>query len=537
MVAAGALLLAPASAAADDYVDRYSTDRDELVWLERERPSAAAKLHEGEGLLAASRSSAELEKAAKLFGDASKEAPNVSLVARRLCQVLTALGKHDAAVSTCDYAFVQSRQFLNMRAVVGALMSGPGAAAPGDVSRALYLADRIVEILPEAPWGYAARCDIAIKLGDTEMLSRCSAELDRVAPGHYETERAHAALRKVRPRLGMLCGWLAIVALALGALVHAAVRAWRRRSAGRIAATIAAAGVLFAGVRDARASAQTNEEYAQERVPIAGHLSKYPIDPIDPESSVPTPAQRDKDPLEYGYFLMDLGDAAEKAKTEGDHVGAARFYIAMGKAVPDASVSFRKACEEYEAAKDFAKAKQFCADTLMRRDAILADYSHYARVVFAQPGDLPPNDVKDIDHVVDHLKKEEVSQTVAWDIECNLGVHLADVRRLTECTTPWAKVAGDEPKVIFFQWVLAMHQKDHRAAERLVAHAKRVASTPEQQAQVQQMAKATFDAMPLWRKGFRDWRVGAIAAVWVAGGLAFYLLRRPARQAPAVTRS
>jgi hypothetical protein len=348
---------------------------------------------------------------------------------------------------------------------------------------------------------------------------------------HYETDRAQEALARVRPGIGTLAGWLAFLALALGALVNAAVRVWRKRTAGRIAASVAAIGVLVLGAPKARAE---SPEFGDERPPVVGHLSKYAIDPLDPESSVPTPAQRDQNPLEYGYFLMDLGDAAEKAKTAGDHLGAAKFYRAMTKAVPDAVMGFRKTCEEFEAAKDFVDAKTFCADAVMRRDAILADYSHYARVVFAQPGNLPPNDVKDVDQMVDHLKKQEGSQSVAWDIQCNLGVHLADVRRLQECTTPWAVVAPDEPKVIFFQWVLALHQKDFAAAERCVAHAKRVAAPPEQ---VTHMAKATLDAMPLWRKGFRDWRVGAIVAVLLATALAFFTLRRNSHQAEATDQS
>ncbi len=506
---------------------RYKSDEDEVVWMRSARPGAAAELDQGEALLRQATSAADVERAADLFGRSAKEAPESALAARRECQALTALGKHDAAVTACNRALLRGGKVLDLRAAVGALMSGPGAPTVNETGRALFYARRAIEILPNEPWGYAAQCDVAEKLGDTEMLESCTAALSRVAPGHYETERAEAVMAGVRPGRSLAAAFGLAALGAVATLGHRLRRGARRAAAARAAAGAAVVGLCVSLV--STSAHATEAAPGAARPAIAGHLSKYPVDLENPEASVPSPADRDKDPLEYGYFLMDVGDAADKAAARGDHLEAAKLYRALVKAVPDAAVGYRKTCEQYEAASDLTHAKAFCAAALTQKDAVLADYSHYARVVFAEAAGPSPEDVTNIDSVVRHLEKDPSSKTVAWDIECNLGVRLADTKRLHHCTAPWAAMVPDDPKVIFYQWVLALHEKDYAAAERLLRRARNTSAPP---AQLKHMERATFEAMPLWRRGFRDWRVGAFASLVLFGVLSLLLLRSR-RAAPA----
>lgn len=494
------------------------SDQDDLVWMKSASPEAAAALLKGEELAQEGASRADLERAAALFRDASTGARASALAARRYCEALTALGRHDEAISACDEAMARGGKVPDLRAAVGALMSGPNAPTVSEAGRALYFARRATEILPEEPWGYAAQCDVAEKLGDTEMLTECTIALSRLAPLSPDTRRAQSALASARPGVFVVVGWIAALFVVVGTLAHAARRAFfRARSSVRTASTMIA--LLAFSVPEA-VHAETTD-LARERPVVPGHLSKYPIDEVNPESSVPAPEQRDHDPLEYGYFLMDLGDAAEQAAKHGDHAKAARFYRAIVKAVPDAAVGYRKACEQSEAASDGANAKSLCAAALTQKDAVLGDYSHYARIVFAA-SNLDPSDVQNLDAVIRHLKAEKASATVAWDIECNLGVRLGDVKRLEECTVPWAAVAPSEPKIIFYRWVLALHQKDYRAAMGFIAQAK---AAKVARARVLHMEQATFQAMPIWRRGFRDWRFGAFVAALLAACLALLVVR------------
>lgn len=523
---------------------RYGVDETEVIWLDSKHPDLAAMLKEGEALLAKSPSRADVQRAATLFGEASDAQPQSAFLARRHCQALSALGAKDKALAACKRATNNNtNSALVMRAMVGAMMSGPDAPTPAEVGNALMLAQRVAKLMKDEPWGAAAECEVAAKLGDTEMLTRCVTTLKTLAPEHYETRRFAALLEQSRP------GWktfLGLVALA-AAMVVTALHALAKKTRGAPAvAAVALVGASLSVPGLARADeepaaevpaaerpheADTNDAVAAKENRRAGALSsKYPIDPANPEASVPTPEQRDNDPLEYGYYLMDLGDMAEKAKAGGDHLRAAMVYRAMAKAVPDVPVAFVKACEEYELAKDLAKAAEFCAAAITLKGVTLADYSHYARVALAKKGPVAPSDAANLDLVVKHLKDDPKTRSVGLDIQCTLGARLGDEKRLAACTPELAEAAPGSFKATFFEWSLAINQKNFGAAEKLLARARSAAAKGEGAAVDKErlvlMEKATFEAMPTWRKGFRDWRVGAGATVLLFAGLGLLLLRR-----------
>ena len=508
-------------------VTRYRNDEDGLAWMKATYPNAAEKFAQGEALLFDPASRADVERAAELFTQAFAEAPQSELAGRRKCQALTELGRHEEAVRACTDALNEGQSGLTIRAMVGALMSGPNPPTPSEVGFATAYARRLRRLMPQDPWPAAADCDIGRKLGDTDMLNHCVEELERIAPEHYETKRAAAWLAALRPGWGVLSAWLAVVLAAIATAAHAIVRSRKSsRQDAHAKLGVAACVVLGAFTSWPRAAfADTEAAGASAGAALgktAGHLSKYSIDDQDPLSSIPTPVQRDNDPLEYGYLLMDLGDRADKASKHGDHLAAARYYAALAKAVPDVAISFRKACEEYSAANDREDALKYCGPALNRDGVVLADYSHYAELVFSKKGKLEPAEVETLDAIVDHLKVDDAAVTVAWDIECNLGVRLGDLKRLGECAPALALKAPEDPKAVFYEWAYAMQQGKFSDAEKFVARAKRVSTD---KVQVKAMEAATYKAMPLWRKGFRDWRVGATAAVALFAGLALMLRR------------
>src|SRR5687768_3778511 len=103
-------------------------------------------------------------------------------------------------------------------------------------------------------------------------------------------------------------------------LTFRATRPWAKRAllVGGLAAGFSASHsrAAFADVATPAASAKA----ALEPGVITGGrrgLSKWPIDHSDPERSVPTQAQREKNPLEFGYHLMDLIEAAEQKAKAG----------------------------------------------------------------------------------------------------------------------------------------------------------------------------------------------------------------------------
>ncbi len=244
---------------------------------------------------------------------------------------------------------------------------------------------------------------------------------------------------------------------------------------------------------------------------------------------MPSDDKRDADPVEFGYFIMDLGDHAEWAIRDGDHLKAAHLYGALARAVPDTAVGFVKACAEYEAAKALDSAILYCAASLTTKGITLADYSHYARLLL-QKKSLTAADIANLDAVVKHLAAQPGASAVALDIQCTLGAHESDRARLEDCVPKLSAIAPDSPKALFYQWALAMKNKDFASAERILAKAR---TEPGAKEQVAQMEHATTAALPPWRRGllaFRDWRVGATFTMALVAALSALLLRR--RPAP-----
>jgi tetratricopeptide (TPR) repeat protein len=492
-VAVVLIMILPARARAD--VLRERIDEDDVAALRAGNPHALELVEKGEALALAG----DVAGAAELFRDATTHAPRSALSARRLCEALTALGRRDEAIAACDRAIASPGSALDMRAMVRALMSGPEAPTPADVATAMTLMRKAQTDMPLAPWGYAAACDIAQRLGDRNMLEDCLHQLQRWAPDHYETTRALAAASALRPSWRTWLGWLAIAALCMGTLVHALWLAIaRQRVRARAVATVAGLFVLLALPGRARAQAVSAGAPSGADRPFIG-MSKWPVDDSNPESSIPDVTKRNRDPLEFGYWLMDLTEKAERAAKRGDHQTALKEYGVMAKLVPDRSIPYAKMCDSYEALGDRAKAIDSCATALTLTGVTVNDYVRYVHLVLAKKGTLDAKEVADVTAVIDHMRTDPAGGAAADEVDCELGVRIADTPRLQGCTAALAARAPDDPKTISFQWALALQEGEYAQAKRLVERAK---ATPMAPAGIQQMAQATATA-----ESSHQWRV------------------------------
>lgn len=526
---------------------RYGDDAREVDWLEKTYPAVpvAAKLSEGEDLLRNGSTPADYEKALELFKELDKLAPESAILPRRQCQALVALGRRLDAIDACTRALnIHPRSAATLRAAIAARLAGPGAPGVTHLGYALQYVVNAERLIDGRSLRIAGRCDIAAKLGDVEMLNRCIQALEELDPNDYETARADALAATVRPGLGTLSVWLGLLALVIGTAYHAITR--RRR---RVAAAAALSVLFFAALRAepciaeeqtpptdpaAGAPSDTGSEATQKpaegEVPGklhggAGHMSKFPVDDSNPENSVPTPEQRDGDPVQYGYYIMDLSDHALWAIRDGDHRKAARMYRALAKAVPDEAVGFQRSCEQFEAAGDVPEATKMCAGALTAKSSKLADYSHYARLALSQKK-LAPTELQNLDAVVAHLKETDATRMTGLDIECAVGAHEGDYTRLQRCAPELMAKAPDNYKTLYYSWAMAMAKHDYAGAERLVDRMKKASKSPDD---VKLIEKATLEAMPAWRKGlhaFRDWRIGALSSVVLFSALALMLMRR-----------
>jgi tetratricopeptide (TPR) repeat protein len=508
-VACASLLAAPARAA----VRRDALDESEVAAMRTTHPHAADLLERGEALAAEGR----LVEAERSFSEAAGEHGSGSLLQRRRCEVLTALGRRAEATTACYRALEGARSNANVRASVRALVWGPVPPTMTEAGLALDLAIKARDRAPGQLTPIAALCDIAESLGDGIMLEHCADDLHRIAPEAPDTRRAEGLLAS---RRSPARGWAALGVLSAGlvaTLTHALRRARRSRRVTRGAAI--AAGLVL-GVLLARPGVAAADVPGQQ----PGMLSKWPIDDANPAASLPSEAERNKDPLEFGYWLQDVILRAEVYSKHGKHDVAVKLYTALAMAVPERAIAFTKMCEEYEALGDGVKATAACETALLREGLLVKDYEHYVRLVLATPGPLTERQTKALAQVIDHMRQDPAGRAAADALDCDVGVRTSNAAELEACTGRLAASAPHDPATLSYQWALAMLKGDREGARDLVSEARRAGLLAERVTEMER-------AMAGEARGLRLRRVAlGVAVVCFLGALGFVLLRAARRR-------
>ncbi len=494
---------------------RHPLDDQELIDARAASPAAADAYVQAEARLRA----ADLVGAEKLLAQARELRPVSSLFARRHCQVLTELGKREAALAACKVA-VTGGTAMDTRAYVGALMSGGALAQPKDIADAMREATN-ARRLRDQPFGDAAFCEIAHHIGDDAMFTACLSSLQKTAPNYFETVRWQAA-RAGTPVWFYWLSWSLLGLLAVGLAAQAFWR-WFRSPAPRArnANTAAVTLVLLSAVCARPAFAQTKQHI---------QLSQFPIDFDNPEGQIPTIEQRNANALEFGYFLQDLAAEALKAERKKDYQAAVKFWRASAKAVPDEAVAFSRACRVYQILEEREHGIEYCGKALNLHGSTVEDYLRFAELVVSTPIPLTDPEVQDLDAAVQHLTAQPDGQGPAAVIECQLGVKLEDEKRLAHCTGVLAKSTPNDPHTLTFQWSLAMKRRDYSEARRLLAAMNKAAMAPAALAQLQ---SATDEAAKWWKRPFTDPRYGfGVLALIVIGAVLVFRKRAQLRAVP-----
>ncbi len=343
----------------------------------------------------------------------------------------------------------------------------------------------------------------------------------RSAPGYFETVRWRGA-RGGMPAWLYWLGWSLLAALALATLVQAFLR-WFRSPAPRTPkARTAAIVVLALGAahsNDARAAAEVHPQ-----------LSHFVINFDDPESQIPTIAQRNADPLEFGYFIQDLAAEAVAAERKEDYATAVKFWRASAAAVPDEAISFSRACRDYQLLEEREKALVYCSRALNLHGVSTADYVRFGELTVQKPGPLTTLEIQDLSAAIAHLLKQDNGQGPAAVLECELGVKLEDEAKLAHCTSVLAKTTPNDPHTLTFEWSLAMKRKNYREAQRLLDAMAKTAMVP---ATLAQLRTATDEARAWWRRPFTDPRYGlAFAGLLGMGAILIFRKRAQLRSPP-----
>ncbi len=255
-------------------------------------------------------------------------------------------------------------------------------------------------------------------------------------------------------------------------------------------------------------------------------LSKWPVDRRDPDGSIPTPQQRDANPLEYGYFLMDVSDLAEGALKRGNHLEAIKYYKTLTKAVPERAVSYRKVCISYQALGDWQSALTYCAVALTRAGTLVEDFERYARITLDMKPTFTAQDGEQLDAVASHLRSQFPKATLADEIVCETGLKLQDNKRMKQCTDSLAASAPKSARTLTYQWAFALQRGDTRAAHQIIDSARQLGVPT---AAVQNMVDGTdkYLSSTRWRwvRNQTTW-VGLILLVFVGWVFRSVFVRR-----------
>jgi hypothetical protein len=408
-----------------------------------------------------------------------------------------------------------------MRNHVEALVATKQPPSMGEYVEATFKADLAVQKDPKSPWGYAARCLVAFRIGDRDMLDRCTADLKRVAPDHEETKRILAMASHRESVLGVLARWLLILAL-LGTTGHAL---WNRRrpGGGAVVSPPATLVGIFAFVLSMIVTSA-----AAKADPLRGPgLAGVKIDEANPEASIPTFDQQMKNPLHFGYVLQDMLAYAQAASKRDDLEAAARYYIAIAKAVPERAFSYSRLCEIHDHLGNRDRALEFCRAALTRDGVTILDYDRTVGLIMAAP--LTRESRAELDAISKHVESLKDGTAGVQQLRCRIALALHDVPALESCTSALAKVAATDGTTLSYQWALAIERHDFAGAQQLVTRASKAGIAPEALAK---MTEATAGQRRQWRI-----KAGLVALAIAAAAVGLWLAARrfgfPRRRAPA----
>ena len=167
-----------------------------------------------------------------------------------------------------------------------------------------------------------------------------------------------------------------------------------------------------------------------------------------PESSVPTPAKRDRRPHELRPLSARSQLQGRKSREKERPSGCGEVLPRRCEGSTRSQRRISKACKQYEALGDWQDALDFCRGALSREGVKLEDYQNFVRLQLAKTGLLVPAEIEDVVGVVKHLSADESTGAAAAEMQCDLGVRISSVQHLQECTTKLAALAPNDAKVL-----------------------------------------------------------------------------------------
>ena len=236
----------------------------------------------------------------------------------------------------------------------------------------------------------------------------------------------------------------------------------------KIKETLPWTAVIFVAASLSAVGAQGQDGVLKD--PISG---RFAVDADDPEAHLPSAAEADKHPLDWGYLLMELDERALAARKRDDWKAAAKFHRAAAKLVPDRAIAFAHLCTDYEKAGQRTEAVASCFKAMNLEGAKLEYFTHFVHLVAGRPGGVDKKEVTDAKAAIEHLKGEPKARSLGYELQCELSLSTHDDSALAECSKELRTVYPHAPKATSFAWTLALRRGDFVLARKLIKDGKR----------------------------------------------------------------
>lgn len=163
-----------------------------------------------------------------------------------------------------------------------------------------------------------------------------------------------------------------------------------------------AAGVLALCVAaSAGVSAQTDFVPESKEGDLA---TRWKVNDADPRTSIPPLEDRNKDPLEFGYWLQDMLARAEDGFTQGDWKRTIKYYSVLSETLPEVPASFSKLCHAYRELGDSPNAIMMCSRVMSMPGARVVDHLNYLQALVDKP-DFTAEDKVAAEASLKHLRE------------------------------------------------------------------------------------------------------------------------------------
>ena len=256
---------------------------------------------------------------------------------------------------------------------------------------------------------------------------------------------------------------------------------------------------------------------AQEGVLKESISGRFTLNLADPEAHLPSTAEANKYPLDWGYLLMELDERAIAARKQNDWKSAIKFHRATAKLVPDRAISFAHLCTDYEKAGQRTEAVTSCFKALNLEGSKLEYFTHFIRLVADRPGGVDAKEVTDAKAAIEHLKGEPTARSLGYELQCELSLSTHDDAALAECSKELRQVYPHTLKPTSFAWTLALRRGDFTLARKLLKDAKRDGMDKAVLDTMERATRAAEKGEPLELAVQRDAGVQAASAAPAAG--------------------